>query len=65
MRFALLTVLFAFGLYGCAGADPMIIRALERNRQVWEEDRRTDLDPDVVKSRIAEFDAQLRYANSK
>jgi hypothetical protein len=61
----ILCVLFAFGLYGCAGPDPMIIRALERNRAAWEEDRRTDLDVDVVKSRIAEFEAQLRYANSK
>lgn len=53
-------------LSGCAsGPDPLIVRSLERNRQVWEEDRRADLDPELVKSRNNEFDAQLRYAKSK
>jgi hypothetical protein len=50
---------------GCGTVDPLIIRAIERNRQVWEEDRRQDLDPELVRSRHAEFEAQLRYAKSK
>jgi hypothetical protein len=43
----------------------MLKRALERNRQVWEEDRREDLDPELIKSRVREFDAQLEYLESK
>lgn len=52
-------------LPACAGVDPMLKRALERNRQVWEEDRREDLDPELIKSRVREFDAQLEYLESK
>lgn len=65
MKTTICLLLFSFGLAGCGSTDPLIIRALERNRTVWEEDKRPDLDVDVVKSRIAEFEAQLRYANSK
>ncbi|KAA0214128.1 hypothetical protein EDM80_07225 [bacterium] len=63
----LLFVLLCPGLAltGCGSVDPLIIRALERNREVWQEDRRADLDPELVKSREAEFEAQLRYARSK
>lgn len=50
---------------GCAGTDPMVKRMLERNRQVWEEDRREDLNPELVTSREREFDAQQRYLDSK
>lgn len=61
---ALLSML-TFCAAGCAGTDPMVKRMLDRNRQVWAEDRREDLDPELVKSREAEFDAQQRYLDSK
>ena len=48
-------------LLGACATDPAVSRALDRNRQVWEEDRRPDLDAELVKSREAEFDAQRRY----
>ena len=51
-------------LAGCASTDPLLIDALERNQEVWEEDRRPDLDPELVKSRLAEFEAQQRYAKA-
>lgn len=60
-----LLAMVAFCAAGCAGTDPMVSRMLERNRQVWEEDRREDLDPELVKSRESEFDAQQRYLDSK
>lgn len=50
-------------LASCATThSPLYLRAVERNRQVWEEDRRPDLDPELVKSRRAEFEAQARHA---
>lgn len=61
----LFLLLFPWLLSGCAAQDALTIRALERDRQVWEEDRRKDLDPELVKSRAAEFDAHLRYERSK
>jgi hypothetical protein len=60
----LLLLLVALGLGGCPSTDPLIVRALERNQEVWEEDRRADLDPELVKSRTAEFEAQQRYAKA-
>lgn len=65
MRRAAPLALLALLLAGCGTVDPLIVRAIERNRQVWEEDRRPDLDPELVRSRQAEFEAQLRYARSK
>lgn len=62
---AVLLAVLAFCLSGCAGTDPMVKRMLDRNRQVWDEDRREDLDPELVKSRESEFDAQQRYLDSK
>lgn len=65
------TVLFPFLALavccaGCtSGPDPLIIQAMERDRQVWEEDRRRDLDPEKVTSRLREFEAHERYARSK
>lgn len=61
---ALLLLVLLLPLAGCAQTDPLIVRALERNREVWEEDRRPDLAPELVTSREAEFDAQLRYAKA-
>lgn len=53
-------------LSGCvSGPDPLEVRAHERERQIWEEDRRADLDPELIKSREAEFAAHLRYTRSK
>ncbi len=60
-------MLMLFGFFilaGCAATDPMIIRAMERDRQIWEEDRRLDLDPELIKSRNAEFDAHENYARA-
>lgn len=54
--------LFCFA--GCAATDPLIQRALERNEEVWEQDRRPDLHPELVKSRKAEFKAQQDYAKA-
>jgi hypothetical protein len=64
---AKLALLLALALtcQGCVSTDPLTVRSLERNRQVWQEDRRADLDPELVKSRETEFDAQLRYEKSK
>lgn len=62
---AVLLLLALLLLAGCAATDPLVIRMQERNRQVWEEDRRPDLDPELVKSRVAEFEAQRRYLESK
>lgn len=65
-RIALLfLVLTPWLLTGCAGQDAMTIRAMERDRQIWEEDRDPKLDPELVKSRVNEFDAHLRYERSK
>lgn len=50
---------------GCGSTDPLIIRALERNEEIWREDRREDLDPEVVESREKEFAAQQRYARGE
>lgn len=56
----------SLALSGCvSGPDPLIVGAFERDQKVWEEDRRADLDPELVKSRLAEFAAQQRYAKSK
>jgi len=60
----LLLLLVPMFLAGCPSTDPMIVRALERDRQIWEEDRREDLDPELIKSREAEFDAHERYAKA-
>ena len=60
----LLLLLLPMFLAGCPSTDPMIVRALERDRQIWEEDRREDLDPELIKSREAEFDAHERYAKA-
>jgi hypothetical protein len=48
-------------LSGCANPDAMGLRAVQRDRQIWNEDRRDDLNPELVKSRNAEFDAHERY----
>lgn len=39
-RVALLLALFLalFALAGCAATDPLLVRALERNREVWQEE---------------------------
>ncbi len=58
----LLLMLLALCLGGCVAApDAMGLRAVKRDRDIWNEDRRADLDPELVKSRNAEFDAHERY----
>lgn len=58
--------LAALALSGCtSGPDPMTLRAHDRAQEIWEQDRRTDLDPELVKSRLAEFEAHKRYERSK
>lgn len=62
----LLPALAALALAGCtAGPDPMTLRAHDRAQEIWEQDRRADLDPELVKSRQAEFEAHKRYERSK
>lgn len=61
----ILPALAALALSGCTGADARTLHNYDRNRQAWEEDRRPDLDPELVKSRLAEFEAQKRYEASK
>ena len=53
-----------FLVSSCGAADPFIIRAMERDRQIWEEDRRSDLDPELIKSREREFDSHIDYAKA-
>ena len=58
------TVIFVLflALAGCVSTDPMILRAFQFDRKAWNEDRRADLDPELVKARNAAFDAHERYA---
>lgn len=48
----------------CA-SDGLALQAVTRNEKVWQEDRRPDLDPELVKAREAEFAAQKRYFGGK
>lgn len=48
----------------CA-SDGLALKAVMRNEQVWKEDRRPDLDPELVKAREAEFAAQKRAFGGK
>lgn len=48
----------------CA-SDALALQAVTRNEKVWQEDRRADLDPELVKAREAEFAAQKRYFGGK
>ena len=54
-------MLLALCLGGCVAPDAMGLRAVQRDRQIWAEDCRADLNPELVKSRNAEFDAHERY----
>lgn len=63
-RAALLLLPLLLFLGGCVNADPMVRRMIERNHQVWEEDRRRDLDPELEASRRREFAAQLNYLDT-
>lgn len=63
MRILILAVL-TLAMTGCA-SDGLALKAVTRNEQVWQEDRRTDLDPELVKAREAEFKAQKRAFGEK
>lgn len=63
MRILILAVL-TLAMTGCA-SDGLALKAVQRNEQVWQEDRRTDLDPELVKAREAEFKAQKRAFGEK
>lgn len=63
MKILLLAVL-TLAMTGCA-SDGLALKAVTRNEQVWQEDRRTDLDPELVKAREAEFKAQKRAFGEK
>lgn len=63
MRILILAVL-TLAMTGCA-SDGLALKAVKRNEQVWQEDRRTDLDPELVKAREAEFKAQKRAFGEK
>lgn len=63
MRILILAVL-TLAMTGCA-SDALALQAVKRNEQVWQEDRRTDLDPELVKAREAEFKAQKRAFGEK
>lgn len=58
---ALLLVSLLF-LGGCvAGPDPLALEYSQKARKFWQEDQRADLNPEVIKSREAFFDAGDRY----
>lgn len=58
-------LLCALMLAGCATTDPLTVQNMQRFKQVWEEDRRPDLDPAKVKAREFEFDQAIEYEQSK
>ena len=64
MKAMLLTIGLLAMLTGCA-SDGLALKAVQRNEQVWQEDRRADLDAELVKAREAEFKAQKRAFGEK
>lgn len=65
MKTTILCLLCLCGLVSGCASDGLALKAVKRNEQVWQEDRRTDLDPELVKAREAEFKAQKRAFGEK
>ncbi len=64
MKLLILAIGLTMLTAGCA-SDALALKAVQRNEQVWQEDRRADLDPELVKAREAEFAAQKRAFGGK
>lgn len=60
-----MTVLVPLWLTGCAGQDALTIKNMERQKQMWQEDRRADLPQEKIDARNFEFEQALKYERSK